>query len=109
MQSSSQRNPYLSSMLYEKIQEHNFQDGDQGGTTRRPPGQTIYLVPYHVAELQDARLASIDVTKWTAVPASNSLLLSLLEICKFLEVLLLGFVHNKTLIILFNKIIAGLS
>ncbi|ETS79216.1 hypothetical protein PFICI_09069 [Pestalotiopsis fici W106-1] len=80
LRNGSWPNPYLSSILYEKTQEYNPQDEASEETALVPPGQTIYMVPYHAVELHDARLASIDITKWTAVPASNSLLLSLFEI-----------------------------
>lgn len=85
LENSAWTNPYFGSTLYK--QTHG------AASTKRAPDETLraaesnedhrmYQAPYHAVELLDTSLVSLDLTKWTAVPASNSLLRSLLEICK---------------------------
>lgn len=84
LRSGAWSNPYIDSILYRTTYEMDSQD-ELSEETVLKPRQAMYLVPYHAVELLDGRLASIDMTKWTAVPTSNSLLLSLLETCEFLK------------------------
>lgn len=83
LRSGAWSNPYLGSILYRTTYEMDLQD-EWSEETVVKPRQAMYLVPYHAVELLDGRIASIDMTRWTAVPTSNSLLLSLLETCEFL-------------------------
>jgi hypothetical protein len=74
-------NPYLKSALYENVctpTGAGLAGLQSGGENSR-----MYMTPYHAVELLDARLIAVDVTKWTTVPASNSLLRSLIEICEY--------------------------
>lgn len=80
LENSAWPNPYLQSILYDKVRGSAppaETDAQSGGERQR-----MYMTPYHAVELLDARLGAIDVTKWTAVPASNSLLRTLIEICE---------------------------
>ncbi|KAI1844183.1 hypothetical protein JX265_002956 [Neoarthrinium moseri] len=80
---SSLRNPYLESTLYVKtsvLPSHAEVPMEVGPQIEGDDGHWVYTTPYHAAELLEPRLSSIDVTRWTAVPASNSVLRTLLEI-----------------------------
>ncbi|KAI8710723.1 Zn(2)-C6 fungal-type domain-containing protein [Fusarium sp. LHS14.1] len=43
------------------------------------PSETIYMTPYHAAELMDPHIPSIQVSKWTSVESDDELLRTLLR------------------------------
>lgn len=77
-----QQNPYLHSTLYEKLRAlspHRVMSQDCQRSVEDEQ-ERAYMMPYHAAELADPRIATIDVSRWTAVHPNNTLLRALLEI-----------------------------
>lgn len=85
LKSSEWPNPYIGSTLYTATYKDTARDQSRDGalpSAGKIGDYTMFQVPYHAGELHDTRFVSLDVTKWTTVSANNTLLRSLLDICK---------------------------
>ncbi|KAI1084060.1 hypothetical protein F5B20DRAFT_364446 [Whalleya microplaca] len=76
------QNPYLESILYDKIGRLSSQPPISPEMMRDTIGehQKMYLVPYHAVELAEPRILSIDVSSWTTVSSDNPMLRVLLAV-----------------------------
>ncbi|KAH8194049.1 hypothetical protein TruAng_011779 [Truncatella angustata] len=91
-------NPYLKSKLFggspfSDTANGNFTDPDSIGEHDR-----IYAIPFHVVKLADPRLNNLDLTKYTTVSQSKSLLRSLLEVYLLYEYPWNSFLHADFLL-----------
>jgi hypothetical protein len=86
-------NPYLKTKLFGGSLISSIMDEPNMDLNELKDDDRIYAVPYHTAKLADARLESIDLTKYTTVTNDASLLRSLLEVYLLYEYPFNSFFH----------------
>lgn len=89
-----QDNVYIKSRLYQSTISH--QESDLVIKTPTSRDQDIrYVVPYHATELVDSQIASVKLSKWTAVPWDDAFLTELLRSYFLLEYPFFPFFHKE--------------
>lgn len=88
-----QDNVYMNTQLYRSIVSH--QERDTASKAAASHGQDMqYVVPYHAAELVDAQVGSVKLSKWTAVAKDDAFLTQLLQSYFLLEFPFFPFFHK---------------
>ena len=70
--------PYLGSPVFQTT-FHALPQSAEQTEAWASPSETIYMTPYHAAELMDPHMPSIQVSKWTSVESDDELLRTLLR------------------------------
>ncbi|KAJ3453762.1 hypothetical protein MRS44_018394 [Fusarium solani] len=70
--------PYLGSPVFQTT-FHALPQSAEQTEAWASPSETIYMTPYHAAELIDPHIPSIQVSKWTSVESDDELLRTLLR------------------------------
>jgi hypothetical protein len=79
-------NPYLNSLMYEAASlyspdQHPTSDSPQlGATLSAEEHQSLYLKPFHAAQVVEPRLSDVKVSFWTTVCDDNVLMRELLSV-----------------------------
>jgi hypothetical protein len=88
-----QDNVYMNAPLFQSIHSHQERDTASEAATSNVH-DIQYVVPYHAAELVDAQLGSVQLSKWTAVARDDAFLTQLLRSYFLLEFPFFPFFHK---------------
>jgi hypothetical protein len=100
-----QSNPYLDSLLYVEVDDASSGSGREADG--KPSGRLDqYRVPYHAAELVDARIDNAVLSRWTSVSRNDELLRELLRAYLLFEYPLYPFFHKDHFL---DDMVAGRS
>jgi hypothetical protein len=71
-------NPYLDSILYQQMMDHDKKAGNQNDATLY--SHKVFDTPYHAATLFEPRFDLVKASKWTNITSSNELVRTLLAL-----------------------------